>query len=71
MKHVPLECLHLVASIVQYEHPVMNLKAYELGLDGRSSTEQAPRYTGDLYTVQGCQCEGQGSLDVLVSKAIK
>ena len=35
-------------------------KAYKLASHGRRNSEQAPR-----YTVQGCQCEGQGSLDVL------
>ena len=35
-------------------------KAYKLASHGKSNSEQAPR-----YTVQGCQCEGQGSLDVL------
>ena len=35
--------------------------AYKLGSDGRSNTEQAPGYTDILHTVQGCQCEGQGS----------
>ena len=56
-KHVLLGCLHLKASIGELSTPAWicsKLKAYKLGSDGRSNTEQPPRYTDVLHTVQGC-----------------